>query len=112
MDRGDCYDRRCNLDLQATGVELAKPSQLRRGIRLIETADKILVAGDHHHDDQRCYERSVNQPQHREDHIRLLELKDLAHDACELENERKSVNAQRGRQTEIEYGQEPTATEN
>jgi len=107
MDRGNGDDGRCDLDLQAAGIELAEEGYVCIGI--VEAADEILIARDHHHHDQAGHQRRVDEAQHGEDHLGFAKRKDVFGHFQELVGEGHSIDGERRDKAEIEHDQQPAA---
>src|SRR5262249_50976844 len=82
MNRRDRDDRRGDLDLERTGINLAEP--LEFAAMLVEPAHEVLITRDHHHDDQTRDERRVDKAEHLEDRISLLKGENHRQELIEL----------------------------
>ena len=49
------------------------PSHCKFALGVVEPADEVLIARDHHHDDEAGDQRRVDEPQHLEDRVGLVD---------------------------------------
>ena len=108
MDRGDGDDGGRDLDLERADVDLAEPMDI---VALVETGDEILVARDDHHDDEAGDQGGVDQAEHFEDGLGIVEREQVRREFPELVAEGDGIERERDAEADIEDHQQPARGE-
>ena len=106
VDGRDRHDGGGHLDLERGGIDLAEPGYFC-SIGIVEAADEILVARDDDHDHEAGHQRGVNQRQHLEDGVRLLQHEELLDELPQLLGEGNRIEQQRHCEAKVEDHQQP-----
>ena len=111
LDRGDRHDRGEQLLLQSAEIDLGHPIRPIRVTARINLRDEILVAGEHHDQDQIAGQRDVDQREHAQDDVGLLGARRVDDELPQQHAEFEQQHRKADDEAEIERRHQPAAVE-